>query len=143
MSNYAANFQVFSNLGPAAKFPAAIKSGVSNTVFFAERYAACGTTLPTPGYNVWGGADPSLGLTNLPTFGIAGQYFYPTTSIPMFQNNPTVATCNPAQAQTPHTGGMVVCMGDGSTRTVSPGLSLQTWNQVCNPLNSSPVGPDW
>ncbi len=143
LSNYAANYQVFGLLG-AAKFPSAIKSGVSNTVFFAERYAACGTSLPTPGYNVWGGADASLGATNLPTFGItAAQFLPPSAPIPMFQTNPSIVTCNPAQAQSPHTGGMVVCMGDGSTRTVSPGLSVATWNQVCNPINNVPVGADW
>ena len=39
--------------------------------------------------------------------------------------------CDPALAQTPHRGGMLAAMGDGSVRTISPGVDVAVyWGAV-------------
>ncbi len=146
VSNYAANYQVFNNAAAVpgstqTKYPASIAAGVSNTIFFAEKLAQCNGA-----YNVWGGADASLGGNplNLPIFATGNRYQYPTNQTPMFQPSANLANCTPATgAQTPHGGGMVVGLGDGSTKTINSGIGPTTWNQVCNPLNNAPVTADW
>jgi prepilin-type N-terminal cleavage/methylation domain-containing protein len=52
-------------------------------------------------------------------------------------------TCNYQVLQSPHTGSMIVCMGDGSVRTVSAGVSLATWWSACVPNDGLPLGSDW
>jgi hypothetical protein len=38
---------------------------------------------------------------------------------------------------------MVVGIGDGTVRTVSPGISLTTWLTACIPDNGQVLGSDW
>jgi len=52
-------------------------------------------------------------------------------------------TCDPGVAQTPFVGGMVVGMGDGSVRTVSPTISQWTYWAACTPAGQEAMGPDW
>ena len=48
-----------------------------------------------------------------------------------FQVRPKLAECNYRVAQTPHTGGMLVAMFDGSVRTLGPGTSASVyWGMV-------------
>jgi prepilin-type processing-associated H-X9-DG protein len=53
------------------------------------------------------------------------------------------STCNPFVASTPHSGGIVVVMGDGSVRTCSPAMSYTTWWYACYPRDGLPMPPDW
>ena len=53
------------------------------------------------------------------------------------------ADCNPALAQTPHGNGILVLLGDASTRSLSDGLSAQTWWHACTPRGGEVLGPDW
>ena len=64
-------------------------------------------------------------------------------SLGIFQLKPTVATCDYTVAQTPHTGGMQVGLGDGSVRNVSASISLATWQAVLTPAGGEPLGSDW
>jgi len=43
----------------------------------------------------------------------------------------------------PHTGALVVGLGDGTVRTVAPGISLTTWLAVCIPDSGQVPGSDW
>jgi len=52
-------------------------------------------------------------------------------------------TCDPATLQTPFAGGMVVAMGDGSVRVVSPNMSQWTFWAACTPDGHEELGPDW
>jgi prepilin-type processing-associated H-X9-DG protein len=62
----------------------------------------------------------------------------------MFQVQPNYLTqCDPARAQSPHPGGINVCMGDGSVRFVSSGISAATWASACDPQDGVPLGADW
>ena len=38
--------------------------------------------------------------------------------------------------QTPHAGALMIALGDGSVRSVSPGIS-------CDPRDGNPLGPEW
>jgi prepilin-type N-terminal cleavage/methylation domain-containing protein len=60
-----------------------------------------------------------------------------------FQINPPVGSCNPAVITSPHTAVMLVGLGDGSVRTVTPDISLTTWLNACIPDSGQPLGSDW
>ena len=42
-----------------------------------------------------------------------------------------------------HPQGMVVCMADGSCRTLSGSMSGQTWWAACTPAGGEQLGSDW
>jgi hypothetical protein len=60
-----------------------------------------------------------------------------------FQPLPSQAKCNPALAQSVHLAGIPVCMGDGSVRHLSYGISPQTWWYACTPAGGETLGADW
>jgi prepilin-type N-terminal cleavage/methylation domain-containing protein len=122
VSSYAANALVFI---PYACYPQSIPDGTSNTIGFAEHYSYCA-------------GDPfavyltTVGLGNWPhraTF--ADQLDYGPSSTAIFQVAPSIAACDPGLPQTPHSGGMLVALMDGSVRQVSPSISPATfWGAV-------------
>jgi prepilin-type N-terminal cleavage/methylation domain-containing protein len=123
--NYAANWQAFGRGG--ARFPASFQDGTSNTIIFAERYQVCNKkpcAWGYPGVYYWA-----------PLFA-----YY---SHGKFQITPTESECNQALAQTPHPVGMVVALGDGSSRTLTENLSPQTWWYACTPAGGESLGEDW
>jgi prepilin-type N-terminal cleavage/methylation domain-containing protein len=136
LSNYAGNFQVFAMTGyPAAtgpKAPRDISDGVSQTIYFAERYAQCGQFACT-----WG--DVNYGSTA--TFAVSPVGTPP--QFPLFQVRPLASQCNGALANTPHPSGMVVGMGDLSVRTVSPTVGPGTWTAAITPAGNDTLGTDW
>jgi prepilin-type N-terminal cleavage/methylation domain-containing protein/prepilin-type processing-associated H-X9-DG protein len=135
--------------------PATFTDGTSNTVLFAEKYAACGP--------VSGGAPSGGNIWFSPWGPWNGPYFavpcfdmgdcYGTSSfgpgmppmVPLWQQqpNPWQSACNPLLPSTGHTGGMNVSMADGSVRLVSQGLSVLTWSLACNPQDGLPMPSDW
>jgi prepilin-type N-terminal cleavage/methylation domain-containing protein len=128
-SNYAANYQVFTTGGSA--IPRTFQDGTSNTILFAERYAVCG------GYPIiWG--YPSY-------YYYTPMFAYPTgyTGSGLFQTRPQVSQCVPTVTQTAHTGGMVVSLGDGSSRLVSSSISATTWLAAITPAGGETMGSDW
>jgi prepilin-type N-terminal cleavage/methylation domain-containing protein len=60
-----------------------------------------------------------------------------------FQIQPKPGSCDPVVLASPHSGVMLVGLGDGSVRTVSPGISLLTWLTACQPDSGLPLGGDW
>ena len=51
--------------------------------------------------------------------------------------------CDKRLASSGHTGGMNVCLADGSVRNVSPAISQQTWTFALLPRDGQPLGTDW
>jgi prepilin-type N-terminal cleavage/methylation domain-containing protein len=128
-----------------------------------------GTYHPTPGFG-WGGSvastaipfatgyyrtrcpnpDPNrtcyTGPNNVRTHGLSNltNSFprYNDGSLP-FQIQPAPGTCDSTILASPHTGVMLVGLGDGSVRSVSPGISLLTWLIACQPDSGLPLGSDW
>jgi prepilin-type N-terminal cleavage/methylation domain-containing protein len=140
LGNYVANAQVFA-MNPAGngigfvgtRFPQGIRDGPSSTVLFAEKYAICG--VPPQGVIAWG--DAGLSFNAIPAFA------YGANPYALFQTAPLPPNCNYALAQTPHRAGMVVCLGDGSVRTVAPSISQSTWQAVLTPAAEDVPGTDW
>ena len=136
VSNYAANLQSLGNhqynsspRNLAASFP----DGTSHTVLFAERYGTCrGVTAnwledtPTP---------------HAPVFaynrGVPGSY---TIRLP--QITPTTDQCDPLATQSPHAGGAIVGMADGSVRLVRSGVGFETWQAAVLPSDGGVVNLD-
>jgi hypothetical protein len=59
-----------------------------------------------------------------------------------FQAQPTLLDCNPAVTQTSHTS-MIVGLGDGSVRNVSPSIAVSVWFYACVPNDGVALGDDW
>ena len=157
-TNYVANYFVFGNpnaTGPVATalwmeganklttFP----DGVSNIIFYAERYGTCGNSGNINGAStyspLWGDATAAWrpvfcvnNLTQTPT--ATG---YPACS--MFQVRPdAINGCDPTKAQTPHTTGIMAALGDGSVRLLAATISPTTWAHACDPQDGNPVNLD-
>jgi prepilin-type N-terminal cleavage/methylation domain-containing protein len=63
---------------------------------------------------------------------------------PPYQLAPRGAiACDPKLPQTPHVGGMLAGLGDGSVRTVSPTISQWTFAAACTPAGQETLAADW
>ncbi len=60
-----------------------------------------------------------------------------------FQVRPKLSDCDPRLAQTPHSGGMLAAMMDGSVRTLSAGMSETTYWAAVTPAGGEVLGNDW
>jgi prepilin-type N-terminal cleavage/methylation domain-containing protein/prepilin-type processing-associated H-X9-DG protein len=154
-SNYAANYLVFGdpprgNTEGSARIPASFPDGESNTIFYAERYATCGTggdpndQTGKVACNLWGDSNAhwrAAFCINTANTVPAGPGYPPCK---MFQVLPDwITTCDYTVANSPHSGGINVCLGDGSVRFVSSGISPNTWIAACDPRDGQPLPGDW
>jgi hypothetical protein len=55
---------------------------------------------------------------------------------------PLPGWCDPALAQTPHRGGMLAGMGDGSVRTIAPTVDVSIYWGSVTPAGGEPGGLD-
>jgi prepilin-type N-terminal cleavage/methylation domain-containing protein len=128
-----------------------IPDGSSNTIYFAEQYAACNNNSTG---NLWTypGIDWSWAWT--PVFANTAQWGAGAVSgslagqpgggnVTTFQLKPTLAQCLKEYAQTPHTGGILVLLGDGSGRSINQGITANTWGSAVCPADGNPLGNDW
>jgi prepilin-type N-terminal cleavage/methylation domain-containing protein len=147
-TNYAGNLLVFRPQG-AGKLTSAMPDGTSNTVIFAERYQVCAPS--------WGGyTGPAWAMHpsfvghgwDTPAFGWheAGGSYDPSfdggVGFP-FQIAPAASACDWRVTQGAHTGSMQICLGDGSVRGVTVGISQQTWSWACIPNDGNVLPGDW
>jgi prepilin-type N-terminal cleavage/methylation domain-containing protein len=136
--NYAANYQIFSLYAAdgwqgAATLPKSIPDGLSSTILFAERYYGCGE----------GGSYWAIGNYHVPNMAMFAQATKGPASLFQTTPNPWASACDPTLAQTPHTGGMLVGMADGSVRSLAPHISGTTWWAACTPNGGETMGDDW
>lgn len=152
VSNYGMNFLVFGNgasgsIHYAARIPANIPDGLSNTVFFAELYGTCGLGGGNPNSgSVYGSLWADSNSVWRPGFcagsGKNGVSNYAACG--MFQVQPLAySTCDYQRASSPHPSGINVGLGDGSIRFVSASLNSTTWAQACDPRDGSVLGSNW
>ncbi len=153
---YGANYLAFGNPNGSSDFscvqgtaaiPSSFPDGLSNTVFFGEVYGSCSlSTDPASTASaaaLW--ADSTLPWRpimchNTPSKNVNPGY----AACLMFQVRPIpFGGCDPSRAQSSHTAGMVVGLGDGSVRFVSQGISAVTWAQACDPRDGVPLGSNW
>jgi prepilin-type processing-associated H-X9-DG protein len=61
-----------------------------------------------------------------------------------FQSQPKWdTTCDPSRAQSNHTNGMNVCMGDGHVIFVASSVSATSWAAACDPRDGTNAGSDF
>ncbi|QJW99491.1 DUF1559 family PulG-like putative transporter [Frigoriglobus tundricola] len=151
-TSYTANAQVFRG---SPRYPFGILDGVSNTIFYAERYADC--RLNADDYAdqfvmfAWGGPNFAPGASEDQVYPVQvpGGVSQPSRSGATFQprpvwhprpgtpdgvlelyTNPPPGYCDPTIPQTPHTAGMIVGLGDGSVRTITSARKLLKTRRV-------------
>jgi prepilin-type N-terminal cleavage/methylation domain-containing protein len=103
-----------------------------------------GTKLRTTGCpgtmtSCWAGTTRTSAWQGWPDYTSTGSH---TSGIP-FQILPLKGDCNYQALITPHTGGMIAGLGDGSVRTVSAAISTTTWYYACQPNDGMVLGSDW
>jgi len=155
--NYGANYLVFGNpnaansslrVQGAARFPATLRDGATNTILFAERFSTCGLTSNVNGATTYGSLWADSNSVWRPAFCMNTVTNDATTAgynaCAMFQVQPIpVGTCDNGRAQSPHPEGMNVCLGDASVRFLNAFMSPTTWAHACDPRDGNPNGPDW
>jgi prepilin-type N-terminal cleavage/methylation domain-containing protein/prepilin-type processing-associated H-X9-DG protein len=153
--SYSFNGQIFfSDWVGYSYFPASITDGTSNTIFFSETYA--GGAFKKGDTNLWwwdynsfqgssqsGGDCPNMnwyGPAYLPLFTPTIQYCATNQVAWTWGGSHSVCLC---RATSPHTGGINVGMGDGSTHFVAQGISGVSWYAAITPNFGDILGPDW
>ena len=67
----------------------------------------------------------------------------PSDSGYTFQTRPALQDCTHVVAQTPHPSGMLVALGDGSVRGLSPNMAEATFWGAVTPAGGEILGVDW
>jgi len=149
--SYAVNYRIFGSA--TANLNTSFGHGLTGTIMLADKYAECsknGVNPPTAmAANVWAWDQTtflaSSGLDYCPTFGYYAaenpspgtQTTVNTTSAQtLFQDKPaapvagvtsTFPVSNCGLASSPHTGGLVVALADGSSRVIAPEVDPAIW----------------
>lgn len=149
--SYAANYQLFqaSERHPwtYASMRSMSQDGTSNTVMLGEIYQNC-NLVPRR----WANTGVGAGVNTSPSFNRLSPVD-PTVLNPLlqvFQAAPRISgtgssppVCAPTLAQTPHSSGMLISLGDGSVRGVQASISRETWRRVCAPQDGGVSTGDW
>ncbi len=156
--NYVANYLVFGNphgttdptcIQGFTKLPEGIPDGMSNTIFFGEAFGSCGlsagqntTGTTTNTASLW--ADSTLPWRPTMCHNSASKSVSPGyAACSLFQVQPVMYnTCDPSRAQSGHSGGMNVALGDGSVRFVTLSMGAAQWAAACDPRDGVPVNWD-
>lgn len=149
VTGYAANFQALGwflrSTNQKLMRMSMLTDGTSNTIFFAEKTAVCQrpSLSGNPGgpyYNIWAYGRTAWQAWN-PVF--AYQITGPASK---FQVSPTftgaAATCDPRIASAPRSSGILVGLGDGSSRFVAASVDPNQWWYACTP-DQGEVQGDW
>jgi prepilin-type N-terminal cleavage/methylation domain-containing protein len=164
-SSYAANGLLFGNNN--AGLPWSFADGASNTVTFGERSQKCqasSETVPNSWAAGWfvicmpafaypgpvGGPPAAMFVPAVPlrtdaqgrVIGRPIDRSSPLTRPVPFQVAPG-KDCDPTLLQTPHRSGILVALGDGSVRSVSPSVSQYTFWAAVTPAGGEVLPPDW
>jgi prepilin-type N-terminal cleavage/methylation domain-containing protein len=156
VASYASNAQVFHG-SPGLSWT--FRDGTSNTIAFAEHLAEdCGGTrffyydLKPHAYAHR--ATFADGGPDVDSFANCGDTYPITTGNPPVSRGdipgtfqimpyPVRTKCRPDLAQTPHSSGMLVVLGDGAVRTLAPGMSEKMYWAAVTPAKGELQGADW
>jgi prepilin-type N-terminal cleavage/methylation domain-containing protein len=110
-------------------------AGPRGEVWDVRSNIVCGFWVHLPG------AGSGDGNSQSAQWGSVANYPWSYAVLPQFK--PTKAQCDPLRLQAFSLGGILVGMGDGSCRNVSPGISQPTWGRAIDPTDGGVLGPDW
>jgi prepilin-type N-terminal cleavage/methylation domain-containing protein len=156
--SYASNWYVFGGQpftpGFGPRIPATFSDGTSNTIILGEKLAQCQWNSQT--WPMWWNDDADS------PFGFGNAWRSPTWIIPtqpiqspdnsqawadLFDVAPawqgSNANCYPYHYTAFSLGGIQVSLADGSSRTVTPGVSQATWQAAITPAGGDELGTDW
>jgi prepilin-type N-terminal cleavage/methylation domain-containing protein len=123
-----------------ARIPASFADGTSNTLLYAEKYAVCDL-----GGTIWARLDDDSPAypqyAYMPAF--ATLTYGPSSKFQVAPTPYTSSVCDPTRAQASTVAGLQVCMGDGSVRMLSSGVSPTTWWSLCTPAGGEVIGSDF
>jgi prepilin-type N-terminal cleavage/methylation domain-containing protein len=114
---------------------ATITDGLSNTIFFVERYTGCNAVASWE----WS----SIPQTSVPAFAVPGwrpnaastvsDAIGPQSKFVVQPKGPWILdrTCNMRIAQSPHSGGMNIGVGDGSVKFLNASIDANVWWAMC------------
>ncbi len=160
-TSYAYNWRVFGNQDKTvvANTPTVpwhnsltlqgVTDGLTNTIFFAEKRSHCNNSAQpaNSGPSGLGRGNLLFGgqweARNAPMFAGRTGGGVPPALHPKFQTGVTPANCNLDVPTAFTAAGLIVALGDGSVRTISPGISVQTWNMAIDPSDGGVLGNDW
>jgi hypothetical protein len=164
VQNYAANLRVFSDAGVNSyggafapvpltaimpghtRFPATFIDGTSNTICFATKFAVCDQqrSFVIQGGSRYG-ADPTSPYAAFFGENAAERPAHPSDPEATFQLAPRGGQCLvwPLMGQSFGKKGITVALGDGSVRSVSPGISPRTWNYALQPNDGCCLSGDY
>jgi prepilin-type N-terminal cleavage/methylation domain-containing protein len=160
-AGYAGNAQVFCVVGSKYDVPpwdlldpqgcsrlsTSFPDGTSNTILVAEKYALCTNDYFPEGGSFWAYwiTGPTVHPYH-PAFAVSWTgYSVGPGSRFLVRPQPFTgkdSNCDPSLASTAHQA-MPVAMADGSVRSLSPGMSPETWWAACTPRDGDLLGPDW
>jgi prepilin-type N-terminal cleavage/methylation domain-containing protein/prepilin-type processing-associated H-X9-DG protein len=157
VGNYSANYYVFGNPNAASTVAreqgsgtllTVFRDGTSNVVMFTERYGTCGSSGVANSGSTFANLWSDSNLTWRPVFCVNNVPQQPASAgyppCNMFQIMPDwINSCDSTRAQSPHPGGINACLGDGSVRNISSGVSAASWANACDPRDGVSLGPDW
>ena len=145
---YGTNFDPNSGLPTSgegyARIPASFQDGTSNTILFAEKYGYCAVGNANNTGSVW--YRNNYTSTWGPYFNVrmmSGTSAYANNIAFQVKPLPINTNCEYRLPSTPHTGGIMVLLGDGSIRSVSSAVSQTTWYAACTPSGGETLGSDW
>jgi prepilin-type N-terminal cleavage/methylation domain-containing protein len=120
-----------------SRYPASLTDGPAQTIGFTEAYSRCNANYTTSRTWWQNGASNAF---NTPTN---------TTQISAFigvayEKAPAKnTTINCTNAQSFVTSGIQVALMDGSARSVTPAVSVLTWQRALTPSENQPLQSDW
>ena len=153
MSSYAYNAWVFvhSNSRTTITRLGEISDGLSNTIWLSEHYAF---NCQGAQFSWFCSEDPMTFWNSVlnvnstyrrSSFADVGDVMPDPNATPTltFQVRPRIEDCNPRVPQTPYPGGLLAGLGDGSVRTIAPGVSSATFWAAVSPAGGEVLGNDW
>ncbi|QDU31188.1 putative major pilin subunit [Anatilimnocola aggregata] len=152
-SNYAGNYYVLGNPSGTTVAQcregqsrlASLVDGTSNTIVLAERYGICGNTgvVNSSGTNgnLW--CDSNLNWRPVFCLNPSKEPALATGAYPpcaKFQQSPHwYNNCEYLRTQTPHPGGIIVAMADGSVKSIPHSIADAVWAAACDPTDGVPL----
>ncbi|MEW4451776.1 DUF1559 domain-containing protein [Bremerella sp. JC817] len=134
--NYGVNYMAFcdvsSNNQEGATNIAMVTDGLTNTVFFGERYGQCTSNKSSLWANSSGTWAPQICRGVNPKTG--------TCSVPQITPVYTSAGDSSSGGSSPHPGAMNVGLGDGSVTKVSGTIEASVWANLTNPIDGNVIG---